>query len=80
LPAGKLHRVVIDKSNDELELKVDAKGAPGDWVKVNVGGGGFHEYANESDFLGALQAGATRAVTGDLSKAGGSSSESSTGA
>jgi cytochrome c2 len=68
LQSGHLTRVVIDRDNDELEVKVDAKGAPGDWVKVNLSGGTFHEYAKESDFLGAIQAGATRAVTGDLAK------------
>jgi cytochrome c2 len=68
LPAGRLHGVIVDRSNDELELKVDAKGAPGDWVKVNISDGGFHEYPTESDFFGALQAGATGAVTGDLAK------------
>jgi cytochrome c2 len=68
LQAGHLHRIVVDRDNDELELKVDAKGAPGDWVKVNISGGGFHEYPKESDFFGALQAGATGAVTGDLAK------------
>jgi cytochrome c551/c552 len=68
LPGGRLYRVVVDRLNDELELKVDAKGAPGDWVKVNISQGGFHEYSKESDFFGALQAGATLAVTGDLAK------------
>jgi cytochrome c2 len=67
-PAGRLSKIVIDKENDELELKVDAKGAPGDWVKVNIGGGAPHEYANDAEFLGALQSGATRAVTGDLAR------------
>jgi cytochrome c2 len=68
LPAGKLHNVVIDQRNDELELKVDAKGAPGDWFKVNISQGGFHEYAKESELFGALQAGAMGAVQGDLAK------------
>jgi cytochrome c551/c552 len=68
LPAGHLNRVVIDRANDELELKVDAKGAPGDWVKINISGGGFHEYLNETDFFGALQSGASHAIAGDLAK------------
>lgn len=68
LPAGHLSRIVVDSHNDELELKVDARGAPGDWVKVNVSNGGFHEYPKEADFLGALQSGAAGAVQGDLAK------------
>ena len=68
MPAGHLTRVVVDARNDELELKVDAKGAPGDWVKVNISKGGFHEYSKESEFFGALQSGASGAVQGDLAK------------
>jgi cytochrome c2 len=68
LPSGRLYRTIIDRRNDELELKVDAKGAPGDWFKVNISAGGFHEYVKESELLGALQAGAAGAVQGDLAK------------
>ncbi len=68
LQDGRLYKVVVDARNDELELKVDAKGAPGDWVKVNVSAGGFHEYPGEAAFFGALQLGAAGAVQGDLAK------------
>jgi cytochrome c2 len=68
LPTGRLHKIVVDRRNDELELKVDAKGAPGDWVKVNISAGGFHEYPGEGEFFGALQAGAAAAVSADLAK------------
>jgi cytochrome c2 len=66
-PTGKLYRTVIDSSNDELQLKVDAKGSPGDWTTVNIGSPtGPKEYADETVFVGALKDGAQKAVAADI--------------
>jgi cytochrome c2 len=69
LQTGKLYRTLIDARNDELELKVDAKGAPGDWTAVNIGGpDGHKEYLKETELFGALQQGAAKAVSADIAK------------
>ena len=68
-PTGQLYKTLIDARNDELQLKVDAKGSPGDWTTVNIRGAGEkHEYAKESEFLGAIQQGAQAAVGADIAK------------
>ncbi len=64
-PTGKLYKTVIDGRNDELQLKVDAKGSPGDWTTVNIGGEG-KVYVKETELLGALQQGAQKAVAADI--------------
>jgi cytochrome c2 len=66
-PTGKLFKVVVDRRNDELQLKVDAKGSPGDWTTVNIGGGDTPKvYTKESELYGALQEGAQKAVAADI--------------
>ena len=69
LPIGTLYKTVIDGENDELELKVDARGSPGDWTKVNISGGaGMREFNKETELLGAIQQGAQQAIAADIAK------------
>jgi len=65
LPIGRLYRVQVDDRNNELQLRVDAKGSPGDWVTVHIAPG---EYAGDTELLGAIQAGGVAAVGGDVAK------------